>query len=194
MRHAKISEAPWMIVGDSGVRFSPWQGISTVRCRAVSRPLGPPPVSPVLVAERGACERSSPAGHGWPAQLAAGRRSACKPRCLRPVAPRGWRPTRRASAAPAWRHEARCFGRGLTYDHPWRAEFLCRARTVLWRPRSGGAAGGSQGEDCRIGLIPTADQPKVDRPITAGAETAGSRSSREAAGCRIPYGASGCVP
>ena len=48
--------------------------------------------------------------------------------------------------------------------------------------------------DSRFGLIPTADQPKVDRPITPGAETAGSRSSREAAGCRIPYGASGCVP
>ena len=28
--------------------------------------------------------------------------------CSRPVAPSGWRPTRRASAAPAWRHEARC--------------------------------------------------------------------------------------
>ena len=33
-------------------------------------PVALPSRAPVLVAERGVCERSSPAGHGWPAEWA----------------------------------------------------------------------------------------------------------------------------
>ena len=57
-----------MIVGDLGPGLCREQGFCTVRHHAVSRIGLHGRFPPVLVAEGGACERSSPAGHGWPAE------------------------------------------------------------------------------------------------------------------------------
>ena len=73
-----------MIVGDSGVRFSPWQGISTVRCRAVSAPWARRPFPPCLwrsgARARGRRPPATDGRRNWPQdEEAPANRDACDP-------------------------------------------------------------------------------------------------------------------